>query len=217
MIQSKKNVVLGVLMMLVPLLFLIGFASHPNLGSLSVMKSASDWVLEIRHNEHLQVAHLLVLLAAGMLILIAMGLTRMIEEKTPIIAYAGLLLVIFGSITLAADKGALCLVPSAFDTLNDAQYSQMLPGLQVMLEKKGLLSVVNLIFLLPVGFITLSAGLIKAKKFPRWQPVLMILSMLLFINPDIDVISLFGSVLLLISMGSMGLHIMKKQNQSAAA
>jgi hypothetical protein len=217
MIQSKKNVVLGILMILVPLLFLIGFASHPNLGSLSVMKNAADWVREIRHNEHLQAAHLLVLLGAGMLILIAVGLAGLIEEKTPVIAYAGLLLVIFGSVALAADKGALCLVPSALDTLSDAQYSQMLPGFQAMLDKKSLLGVVNLIFLLPVGFITLSAGLLKAKQFPRWQPILMILSMLLFINPDIDLISLFGSVLLLISMGGMGLSIMKKQNRSAAA
>ncbi len=210
-IQQFRLMILGCTMVLVPLLFITGFASHPNLGSITVMKDAADWVKEIRHNEHLQVAHLFVLLAAGLMIYIGMGLKKLIESKAYIAASLGMLLVIFGAIALSADKGALCLVPSAFDTLNDSQYQQLLPGLQAMLDKKGLLGVVNLLILLPAGFITLSIGALRAKIFPAWQPVVLILAMLLYINPDIDILSLIASVLMLIGMGGMGITLIIRQ------
>lgn len=201
-------------MLAVPVLFIFGFAAHPNLQSLSVMTNASDWVKEIRHNEHLQIAHLFVFLAAILLIYIAMGLKSLLQDKAPLLAFLGLFLVITGAIILAADKGSLCLVPSAFDTLNDSQYAQLLPGLQAMIDKRGLLSLLNLLFLLPAGFIVLSVGLIMTKRFPIWQPIIMIISMLLFCNPDIDLISLIASVILLIGMGGMAIVMLKQKNDN---
>ncbi len=215
--QSYRDTILGAIMLLVPLLFILGFASHPNLQSLTVMNDASDWVKEIRHNEHLQVAHLFVFLAAGILIYIALGIKSLLNSKSHMHAVIGLFLVIFGSIALAADKGALSFVPSAFDTLDDSQYQQLLPGLQTMLDKKGLLFIVNLIILLPTGFIVLSVGMLKVKLFSAWQPIVLILAMLLFMNPDIDLISLIASVLLLISMGGMGITLIRRQRMIHSA
>lgn len=44
----------------------------------------------------------------------------------------GAALAVLGACLLAADKGALCLTMSAFDTLPENEFAQMMPGLQAI-------------------------------------------------------------------------------------
>ena len=210
-IESFKRVMFGISMIIFPIILVFGFGSHPNLQSITIVKDANAWVSEIRHNEHLQIAHLTVLFSSALIINISLGMMNLLKGKSDILAIIGGSLAIIGAIILAADKGALCLVPSAFDTLNDYQYNNLIPGLQAMLDKKGLLWITYLIFLMPLGFISLSIGMIKTKLVSKWRGITLILSMLLFANPDIDLISLVASILLMISMGSIGHNILKKE------
>ena len=47
---------------------------------------------------------------------------------------------IFGSVALALDKGSLCLILSGFDTLPEEEFVGLIPYLQVIIDKAGLIS-----------------------------------------------------------------------------
>ena len=194
-------------LMVLPLIYIFSFASHPNLLNLKPTKTAGSWASEIRHNKKLHLLHLLVLASSLPAINIALNFMEMIGEQYRIFALSGGTLAIIGSVALAADKGALCLVPSAFDTLEDEEYNQLLPGLQTLLDNKGFIWVVHFLVLLPIGFIILSIGLILSGAVSMWQGVTLIIGMLFMINPDIDLLSLIGSCFMLISFGSIGIGL----------
>nr|WP_289707120.1 hypothetical protein [Enterocloster clostridioformis] len=194
-------------LMVLPLIYIFSFASHPNLLNLKPTKTAVSWASEIRHNKKLHLLHLLVLASSLPAINIALNFMEMIGEQYRIFALSGGTLAIIGSVALAADKGALCLVPSAFDTLEDEEYNQLLPGLQTLLDNKGFIWVVHFLVLLPIGFIILSIGLILSGAVSMWQGVTLIIGMLFMINPDIDLLSLIGSCFMLISFGSIGIGL----------
>lgn len=194
-------------LMVLPLIYIFSFASHPNLLNLKPTKTAVSWASEIRHNKKLHLLHLLVLASSLPAINIALNFKEIIGEQYKIFALSGSTLAIIGSVALAADKGALCLVPSAFDTLGDEEYNQLLPGLQTLLDNKGYIWVVHFLVLLPIGFIILSIGLILSGAVSMWQGVTLIIGMLFMINPDIDLLSLIGSCFMLISFGSIGIGL----------
>ncbi len=118
-------------LMVLPLIYIFSFASHPNLLNLKPTKTAVSWASEIRHNKKLHLLHLLVLASSLPAINIALNFMEMIGEQYRIFALSGGTLAIIGSVALAADKGALCLVPSAFDTLEDEEYNQLLRKRQI--------------------------------------------------------------------------------------
>lgn len=202
-----QNVTFVFCLIALPLIYVFSFASHPNLLDLRPTKTAVSWASEIRHNKRLHTLHLLVLISSLLVINIALNFMEMIEEQYQIFAVIGGGLSIIGAVALSADKGALCLVPSAFDTLNDEEYSQLLPGLQTLLDNKGYIWVVHFLVLLPIGFIILSIGLILSETVSMWQGITLIVGMIFMINPDIDLLSLIGSCFMLISFGSMVIGI----------
>lgn len=206
-LSSFQTVVYAFCLIALPVIYIISFASHPNLLSMKQTKNAESWAAEFRHNKKLHTLHLLVLGSSLLIINIAFNLMKALEGKYEIFALIGGSLGIIGAIALAADKGALCLVPSAFDTLDDKQFNQLLPGLQTLLDNKGYIWIVRLLVLLPVGFIILAIGLILAGIVPVWQGVTLIIGMLFMINPDIDLLSLIGSCFMLISFGGMVINM----------
>lgn len=191
-----------------PVIYIISFASHPNLFNLKPVRKAEVWAAEFRHNKKLHFLHLLILGSTLLIINIALYLMKMLECQYEIFALIGGSLGIIGAVALAADKGALCLVPSAFDTLDDKQFQQLLPGLETLLYRKGYTCVLGLLILLPIGFIILAVGLILAKAIFIWQGVTLIIGMMFMINPDIDLFSLIGSCFMLISLGSIGISLL---------
>lgn len=116
---------------------------------------------------------------------------------------------IVGCFALAADKGALALVPTAFDTLPEEQFQQMLPGLQVMIQYKGYLWMAQLYVLMPVAFVMMAIALARTKVVPRWQGVAVGLGGLLLLNPDIDLISMIASAILAGDLVPMGVSILR--------
>ena len=53
------------------------------------------------------------------------------------VGFVGAVVAILGSIFLAVDKGALCLTMSAFDTLPEKEFVQIMPGIMAMFSKKA--------------------------------------------------------------------------------
>jgi len=111
---------------------------------------------------------------------------------------------------LAVDKGALCLVLSAFDTLPEDQFIDFIPYLQVIIDKEGFLFIVWFIFALMIGGIIQTIGLLKEKVIQKWQGAFIILGLLLLINPDIELISSIGSLMMCIANIPWGIRELKK-------
>ena len=78
-----------------------------------------------------------------------------------------------------------------------------------MFSCKGWLVLINLLALLPLGFVIQFIGLHIARALPRWQSILGILGSLLLANPDIDIIGLVASVILVIALFPLGIQIIK--------
>jgi hypothetical protein len=97
--------------------------------------------------------------------------------------FIGAAIAILGAIILAADKGALCLTMSAFDTLPENVFAQIMPGVLAMFTKQGWLVLLWGILLLPIGFAIQSIALLKTNAFPRWQSILFLIGVLLVGTP----------------------------------
>jgi len=208
-VESIKRIGTGLSFIMFPILSIIGYAAHPNLLSLSRVEDVASWVQEIHGNSILQFGHVLVLLSVPLIIIIALKFMGLLKGRGEWFGFLGGSLAIFGAIILAADKGALCLVISAFDTLPEGQFTQLLPGLQTMMDREGWLVLLWLLLLLPIGFVIQGAGLFVTRVIPRWQSILIVIGALLLTNPDIEIISLIASIILLIAMAPIGIKIIK--------
>ncbi len=176
-----------------PLLAGIAFAVHPNLASLSVRHEPAQRIVELHGNSLMHFGHFLMVLGVPMLIVIALHLMKILERTMPVRALAGASLAITGAIVLAMDKAALCLVPSAFDTLTEAEFSGLIPGLTAMFQYRGYMWVLKLLPLLSLGFIILGYGLVRSQAMKRQQAIPILLGSILTANPDIDLIGLIAT------------------------
>jgi hypothetical protein len=116
---------------------------------------------------------------------------------------------VVGAVILAADKGALCLVTSAFDRLPEAEYQALRPGLIAMHAREGWLALLWLLPLLPVGFAVQGVGLVREGLVGRAQGTAFIVGSLLLANPDIEALSLMASLLLTVALWPYGLELLR--------
>jgi hypothetical protein len=101
--------------------------------------------------------------------------------------WAGLIgagLAVIGVIALAADKGALCLTMSAFDTLPEGEFVQLAPGLRALYAKAGWMRLLWAVLLLPLGFAILAIALLASGALPAWQGIALLVGSLLLMVPD---------------------------------
>jgi hypothetical protein len=200
----------GLAFLIFPILFIIGFAVHPNLLRPRRVRNVDDLVARVRHNPRLQVGHVLVLLSTPLLIVVAIQCVTL-SMKGPL-AWLGLVggaIAVCGVVILAADKGALGLVVSAFDTLPDDEFAQLKPGLRMMQTQAGWLALLRALVLLPLGFALLSIAMLSAGALPAWQAIALLIGTVLLVAPDgFEVISLFASVLLAIGLVPLGLQFL---------
>lgn len=208
-IQRVKNILYGWSLILFPIMLLLGFLLHPDLLSFELTTTAQQLADKFRHSELFHIGHLIVTLAVPLIIAGHLGILERLQGKGAWYGFIGAVVGIFGAFILAVDKGSLCLVLSAFDTLPDAQFAQLVPLLQVMVDRAGLLWLNWLLVLLPLGAIIQSIGLIKEKQVARWQGLGMIVGLLLLNNPDIELISSVGAVLMMLGYIPLGIRILK--------
>ena len=151
-------------------------------------------------------------LEAAELIVAAARYMSMLKDRGAWLGFIGGVMGSFGAFVLSIDKTALCLVMSAFDTLPEAQFAQMLPGIEALFNFKGYLAILYLLPLLPIGFLILGIGLYLARAIPRWQSAAIIVAMLglgVSAAVDIDLFGLIATVILAISVIPAGIQIIK--------
>ncbi len=189
-----------------PIMLFIGFVSHPNILAMEPLFTVDQLVARFHNNPMYHIGHLLVTFTVPVLIIYFIGTMNRLKNEGRSYGFWGGIIGVFGAFILAVDKGALCLVLSAFDTLPEADFQQMAQYLSVIVDKKGYLVIVWLIFALMIGGSIQIAGLLKEKVIEKWQGYMIIIGLLLLINPDIELISSIGAGLMCIAYIPWGLR-----------
>ncbi|MCD7975915.1 MAG: hypothetical protein LUG51_01705 [Tannerellaceae bacterium] len=192
-IQSKG---FALSIILFPIMLLIGFLMHPDLIEMKTLNTAQNLADRFHNNNLYHIGHFIVMMAVPLIITGMIGILNRLQGKGKKYGFWGGVIGIFGAFILAVDKGALCLVMSAFDTLPENQFQQFIPYLDVIVQKAGLLWIVYFLPLLPLGAIIQTIGLIKEDIVHKWQGYLIITGLLLLNNPEIELISTVGSILM---------------------
>jgi hypothetical protein len=209
-LNQIKQIGAGLAFIIFPMLFIFAFAVHPDLLQPHLL-SPEDLILRAHGNGLLQFGHVLVTLSTGLLIVVALHFMKLLDRSTSAWAgFIGATIAILGAIILAADKGALCLTMSAFDTLPEKVFAQMMPGVLAMFTKQGWLVLLWGIVFLPIGFAIQAIALLKTNTFPRWQSILFLIGVLLVATPDgLEIINLSASILMAIAFVPYGIRTIK--------
>jgi len=191
---KKKGFAISVIAF--PVMLLVGFLMHPDLLKLEALQTVDQLVGRFHNQPIYHIGHLIVMFAVPVIMIALISFMNILQGKGKQLGFWGGITGLFGAFILAVDKGALCLVLSAFDTLPEAQFQEFVPFLSVIVNKSGMLWVVWLLPLLPVGAAIQALGLFKEKFISKWQSVCIILGLLLLNNPDIELISSIGALLM---------------------
>ncbi|NNK18691.1 MAG: hypothetical protein HKP49_06015 [Maribacter sp.] len=208
-IENIKQKSYALSIIVYPLMLLIGFVTHPNLLAMEPLFTVDQLVGRFHNNPMYHIGHLIVTFAVPVIIVYFIGTMNLLQGKGKKFGFWGGIIGVFGAFILAVDKGSLCLVLSAFDTLPEEEFQKFVPYLEVIVNKEGYLFIVWLIFALMIGGILQTIGLIKEKVIAKWQGIFIILGLLLLINPDIELISTVGATLMCIGYIPWGIKEFK--------
>ena len=192
-----------------PVMLLTGFLMHPNLMKLEALQTVEQLVGRFHNQPIYHIGHLIVMFSVPVIMITLISVMNVLQGKGKRLGFWGGIIGLFGAFILAVDKGALCLVLSAFDTLPEDQFQAFVPFLSVMVKKAGLLWVVWLLPLLPIGAAIQAFGLLKERFISRWQAVCIITGLLLLNNPDIELISATGALLMCAGYIPWGVRILQ--------
>jgi hypothetical protein len=192
-----------------PIMLLTGFLMHPHLLKFEALQTVDQLVGRFHNQPVYHIGHLIVMFTVPLIIIAMAGIMNVLEGKDKLLGFWGGIIAIFGAFILAVDKGALCLVLSAFDTLPEAKFREFVPFLSVILNKDGLLWVVWLLPLLPLGAAIQAFGLMKERFISKWQGICIIIGLILLNNPDIEFISSVGALLMCVGYIPWGVRILQ--------
>ena len=208
-IESIKIKGFGISLIAFPLMLLAGFLMHPDLIKLEALQTVGQLVARFHNQPMYHIGHLIVMFDVPVIMIALIGFMNVLQGKGKQLGFWGGIIGLFGAFILAVDKGALCLVLSAFDTLPEAQFQEFVPFLSVIVNKAGLLWVVWLLPLLTVGAAIQALGLFKEKFLGKWQTICIITGLLLLNNPDIEFISSIGALLMCAGYIPWGVKILQ--------
>jgi hypothetical protein len=208
-IETIKKKGFAISLIAFPVMLLVGFLMHPNLMKLEALQTVEQLVGRFHNQPIFHIGHLIVMFAVPVIMIALISFINVLQGKGKQLGFWGGIIGLFGAFILAVDKGALCLVLSAFDTLPESQFREFVPFLNVIVNKAGLLWVVWLLPLLPVGASIQALGLLKEKFISKWQAVCIITGLLLLNNPDIELISSAGALLMCAGYIPWGIKILQ--------
>jgi hypothetical protein len=212
---KKKSFAVSVIAF--PVMLLAGFVMHPNLLKLEALQTVEQLVGRFHNQPIFHIGHLIVMFAVPVIIISLISIMNVLQGSGKRLGFWGGIIGLFGAFILAVDKGALCLVLSAFDTLPEDQFQEFVPFLIVIVNKAGLLWVVWLLPLLPVGAAIQAVGLFKERFISKWQTVCIITGLLLLNNPDIELISATGALLMCAGYIPWGVKILQGRLKCSSA
>ncbi len=210
-IETIKKKGFAISLIAFPVMLLIGFIMHPNLLRLEALHTVEQLVGRFHQQPLYHIGHLIVMFSVPVIMIVLIGSMNRLQEVGKRLGFWGGVIGLFGAFILAVDKGALCLVLSAFDTLPEAEFQAFIPFLSVIVNKEGLLWVVWLLPLLPIGAIIQAFGLLKEQIISKWQGACIIVGLLLLNNPDIELISSIGAFLMCLGYFPWGVKSLREE------
>jgi hypothetical protein len=208
-IETIKKYGFAVSLILFPVMLLAGFLMHPNLLKFESLQTVEQLVGRFHNQPIYHIGHLIVMFDVPVIMIALISFMNALQGKGKSFGFWGGIIGLFGAFILAVDKGALCLVLSAFDTLPETQFQKFVPFLSVIVNKAGMLWVVWLLPLLPVGASIQALGLLKERFTSKWQTACIIIGLLLLNNPDIEFISSTGALLMCAGYIPWGIKILQ--------
>jgi hypothetical protein len=212
-IESIKKKGFAISLIAFPIMLLTGFLMHPDLLKLKVLQTVEQLVGRFHNQPIFHIGHLIVMFAVPVIMIALISFMNVLQGKGRLFGFWGGIIGLFGAFILAVDKGALCLVLSAFDTFPEDQFQQLVSFLSVIVNKAGLLWVVWLLPLLPIGAAIQAFGLMKEKFISKWQDVCIVVGLLLLNNPDIELISGTGALLMCAGYFPWGIKILQNKTE----
>lgn len=211
-LSSFKRIGTGLSFIVLPLVFVFAFAVHPGLLHPHFL-TPTELIARARGVGLLQFGHALVTLDTALLVVVAIHFMRVLQQGSGAWAgFVGAALAVLGTLSLAADKGALCLTMSSFDGLTDTEFAGMMPGLLAMFSRRGWLVLLWGILLLPIGFGIQALALLKCSSLPRWQSFLFLLGVLFIGTPDgVELVNLTAALLLSVAFIPYGISLVTHQ------
>jgi hypothetical protein len=192
-----------------PIMLLTGFLMHPNLFKAEPLQTIEQLVSRFHNQPIYHIGHLIVMFAVPVIIIACVSMMNVLQGKGKQYGFWGGIIGVFGAFILAVDKGALCLVLSAFDTLPEVKFQEFVPFLSVILNKAGLLWVVWMLPLLTIGAGIQAFGLLKEQFISKWQFTCIVTGLLLLNNPDIEILSSIGALLMCAGYIPWGVRILQ--------
>lgn len=208
-IEEIKKKGFAVSLIVFPVMLLVGFLMHPNLFKLEALQTVEQLVGRFHNQPIYHIGHLIVMFSVPVIMIALLSFMNVLQDKGKQFGFWGGIIGLFGAFILAVDKGALCLVLSAFDTLPESQFQEFVPFLSVIVNKAGLLWVVWLLPLLPIGAAIQAFGLMKERFISKWQGICIVAGLLLLNNPDIELISATGALLMCTGYIPWGVKILQ--------
>ncbi|MFC1935396.1 hypothetical protein ACFLX9_01325 [Chloroflexota bacterium] len=208
-LDRAKRIGTGLCFIIFPAIWVFAFAVHPNLLDPQLLMKPEELINRAHGDGLLQFAHALVTLNTAVLVVLALHFMNLLRQTSAAwVGLVGAALAIFGACMLAADKGALCLTMSAFDTLTEAEFAQMMPGLLAMFSFKGWMVLVWGLLLMPIGVIIQTIGMLRTKVLTRWQLVLLLVGVLFIGFPDgAEIINLIAAIVMAVGMVPIGARL----------
>jgi hypothetical protein len=208
-IETIKEKGFAISIIAFPVMLLTGFLMHPDLLKLEALQTVEQLVGRFHNQPLYHFGHLIVMFTVPVIIIGMVSIMNVLQGKGKHLGFWGGIIAVFGAFILAVDKGALCLVLSAFDTLPEDQFKEFVPFLSVLINKAGMLWVVWLLPLLPIGAAIQAFGLMKEKFISNWQGANIITGLLMLNNPDIEFISSIGALLMCAGYIPWGVRILQ--------
>jgi len=208
-IETIKKKGFAISLIAFPVMLLAGFLMHPNLLKLEALQTVEQLVGRFHNQPIFHIGHLIVMFSVPVIMISLISFMNVLQGKGKQLGFLGGIIGLFGAFILAVDKGALCLVLSAFDTLPESQFREFVPFLNVIVNKAGLLWVVWLLPLLPIGAAIQAFGLMKERFIGKWQGICIVVGLLLLNNPDIEFISAIGALLMCAGYIPWGVRILQ--------
>lgn len=195
-VEVLRRKTFGMSLIATPVLLFAGFIMHPHLFRMEALETVDQLVGRFHNNPLYHIGHLIVTLTVPIIMCYVLGIINVLRSEGKVYGFWGGIIALLGAFILAVDKGALCLVLSAFDTLSETEFQQFTPFLKVLVNKDGLLWLVYFLPLLPLGAIIQTIGLLKEKFIKKWEGTCSIIGLILLNNPDIELISSVGALLM---------------------
>ncbi|NVO20178.1 MAG: hypothetical protein HXX13_10780 [Bacteroidetes bacterium] len=208
-IENIKKYGFGISLILFPVMLLLGFLMHPHLLKLEALQTVEQLVARFHNQPLYHIGHLIVMFDVPVIMIFIISVMNVLKGQGKQLGFWGGIIGLFGAFILAVDKGSLCLVLSAFDTLPEDQFQKFVPFLSVIVNKAGLLWVVWLLPLLTIGASIQALGLRKERFISKWQTACIITGLLLLNNPDIEFISSIGASLMCAGYIPWGVRILQ--------